>query len=125
MAAAGFRYADLSLYTLTKGEPLLADPNRKAYAVELRDFARSLGVEFVQAHSVGSNPLLRNDVWQAYRPFSGDLPGTGDPPYGGNRQRFPRDTRLTEARCFMQDDLEKLLYHVGEYALKTYGLFES
>lgn len=43
----------------------------------------------------------------------------------GSRQTFPEDTRLLEPQLFMQDDLEKLLYHVGEYALKTYGCFEE
>ena len=43
----------------------------------------------------------------------------------GNRQSYPEDTRLLEPRCFMQDDLEKLLYHIGEYALKSYDCFED
>ena len=280
VAAAGFRYADLSLYVFEKDDPLLTDPDWKAYARELRDYARSLEVEFVQAHSVGFNPLRRDEAWQQFfdatvrsleicqvlgiphtvvhagwgqeldkdsffeenRKFyqllfpymeatgvnvlvenstqanngtnwyieSGedtrqladfvdhplfhvcwdtghaniqgsqyeDILALGDhlqavhindnrgredehiiPYFGtlnldeilhalrdvgyrgaftfecastlrasrcrfGNRQNFPWDTRLLEAQCFMQDDLEKLLYHIGEYTLKAYGCFE-
>ncbi len=281
VAAAGFRYVDLSLYTVSKDDPLLVAPNWKEYALELRDCAKSLGVEFVQAHSVGFNPLRRDDFWQTafdatvrsleicqvlgiphtvvHAGWSRDLDkdgffeenrkfyqmlfpymeetgvavltenstranmgqnwyiesgedtrqfaefvdhplfhvcwdtghaniqgnqyenilALGDqlravhindnrgkedehilPYFGtvnldeilhalqdanfrgaftfecgsalrpsrcwfGNRQSFPEDTRLLEAQCFMQDDLEKLLYHIGEYALKTYGCLET
>lgn len=280
VAAAGFRYADLSLYGIPKGDALLDDPDWEKNARELGDYARSLGVTFVQAHSVGFNPLNRDDAWQRFfdatarsleicrilgiphtvvhagwsreldrdgffeenrkfyrllipymeetgiqvltenstkanmgsnwyiesgedtRQFAefvdhplfhvcwdtghaniqgnqyddilalgdqlravhiNDNRGSGDEhilPYLGTmnldeilhalqdvryrgdftfecestlrtsrswlgkRRSFPQDTRLLEARCFMQDDLEKLLYHIGEYALKTYGCFE-
>lgn len=281
VAAAGFRYIDLSLYAIAKDDALLADPNWRANAKRLQDYARSLGVEFVQAHSVGFNPLLRDDFWQKgfdatvrsleicqvlgipntvvhagwnreldkdgffeenrkfyellfpYMEETGvsvltenstkanmgscwyiqsgedtrqfadyvnhslfhvcwdtghaniqgnqyedilavgeqlravhinDNRGSGDEhiiPYLGTmnldeilhalqdvhfkgpftfecnatlrearswlgkRKAFPQDTRLLEAQCFMQDDLEKLLYHIGEYTLKTYGCFDE
>ena len=281
VAAAGFRYVDLSLYTVSKDDPLLADPDWKQYALELRDYAHSLGVEFVQAHSAGFNPLLRNEAWQTgfaatvrsleicrilgiphtvvhagwkkgldkdgffeenrkfyqllvpYMEETGvqvltenstkanmganwyiesgedtrqfadyvnhplfhacwdtghaniqgnqyqDILALGEQlravhindnrgredehliPYlgtlnldeilhglqavgyrgaftfecgstlrsprcwFGNRQSYPENTRLLEPRCFMQDDLEKLLYHIGAYALKSYDCFED
>ena len=45
--------------------------------------------------------------------------------YLGKRSAFPQDSRLAEPQLFMQEDLEKLLYHIGEYTLKTYGKFEA
>ena len=281
IVAAGFRYIDLDLYTVTKDDALLGDTNWQDNAKQLLDYTHSLGAEFVQAHSVGFNPLEQDDFWQTgfdatvrsleicqilgipntvvhaghrrgismeeffllnkafyeklfpYMEKTGvnvltenstaanmgdrayinsgadtrmfvdyvnhplfhacwdtghanaegsqyaDILALGDhlravhindnrgiqdehiiPYLGtvnldevlhalqdagftgvftfecnatlrsgkywlGSRRPFPQDTRLLEPQCFMQDDLEKLLYHVGEYALKTYGCFEE
>ena len=281
IVGAGFRYIDLSLYTVTPEDALLGNTNWQDNAKRLLEHAQSLGAAFVQAHSVGFNPLEEDAFWQTGfdatvrsleicqllgipntvvhagwrrgisieeffelnkafyeklfpymektgvnvltenstpanmgdRPYiiSGadtrafadyvnhplfhvcwdtghaniqgnqyddiitlgdhlravhinDNRGTGDEhiiPYlgtvnldeimhalkdvgfqgaftfecnttlrpgkcwHGNRQAFPEDTRLLEPQLFMQDDLEKLLYHVGEHALKTYGCFEE
>lgn len=278
---AGFRYLDLNLYTVKPGDSLLADADWKKNAGKLQEYTKRLGGTFVQAHSVGFNPLLRDDFWQTgfdatvrsleicrilgiphtvvhagwkkgldkdgffeenrkfyellfpYMEQTGvavltenstkanmgthwyiesgedtrqfadyvnhplfhacwdtghaniqgnqyadilalgdqlhavhinDNRGQGDEhilPYlgtmnldeilhalrdvgfrgaftfecetslrpsgswQGRRRSFPEDTRLLEPQCFMQDDMETLLYHIGEYALKTYNFFEE
>ncbi|MBR5307568.1 MAG: sugar phosphate isomerase/epimerase [Clostridia bacterium] len=43
----------------------------------------------------------------------------------GNRHEFAKDTRTLEPQLFMQMHMEKLLYEVGEYVLKQYGVFEE
>ena len=53
---AGFRYIDLSLYSLTPGSPYLQKGWRE-YVLGLKELAHGLGMQFVQAHSQGGNPL--------------------------------------------------------------------
>lgn len=53
---AGFRYVDLSMYTVYEGDPLFEDGWRE-YAGELLKLANELGVEYVQAHSPNTNNL--------------------------------------------------------------------
>ena len=43
----------------------------------------------------------------------------------GDRKRFDRDSRLSEPKLFMQKHLEKLMYEMGEYILKSYNCFEE
>lgn len=43
----------------------------------------------------------------------------------GNRREYEKDTRLREPRLFMQKHLEKLMYDIGEYILKSYDCFEE
>lgn len=43
----------------------------------------------------------------------------------GNRHEYPSDTRLAEPQLFMQKRLERLMYEIGEYTLKQYGVFEE
>ena len=43
----------------------------------------------------------------------------------GDRKRFDRDSRLCEPKLFMQKHLEKLMYEMGEYILKSYNCFEE
>ena len=43
----------------------------------------------------------------------------------GNRVEFGDDTRLREPKLFMQKHLEKLMYDMGEYILKSYDCFEE
>ncbi len=42
----------------------------------------------------------------------------------GNRREFEKDLRLAEPQLWMQKDLEKLLYRMGEYILKSYDCFD-
>ena len=54
--AAGFKYVDLSMYSFTAGcDYMQADWSDKI--AELKDYADSLGMTFVQAHSQGGNAL--------------------------------------------------------------------
>ena len=59
---AGFRYIDLSLYTEADMVPFMK-PDWKETALKLKEFAESLGMKFVQAHSPGGNPLSRDAKW--------------------------------------------------------------
>ena len=53
---AGFRYIDLSLYSLTPDSPYMQDSWQDEVA-RLQELASSLDMKFVQAHSQGGNPL--------------------------------------------------------------------
>ena len=53
---AGFRYIDFSMYKLTPDSAYLQD-NWREEVLELKAVADELGMEFVQAHSQGGNPL--------------------------------------------------------------------
>ena len=59
---AGFRYIDLSLYTESDMKEFM-EPGWEERARKLKDYAESLGVKFVQAHSPGGNPLSRDAKW--------------------------------------------------------------
>lgn len=43
----------------------------------------------------------------------------------GDRRFFERDKRLSEPQLFMQKQVEKLLYDMGEYILKAYDCYEK
>lgn len=53
---AGFRYIDLNMYTFTPDCVYMRDGWQDAVR-KLKDHAESLGMQFVQAHSQGGNPL--------------------------------------------------------------------
>ncbi|MBQ2881687.1 MAG: sugar phosphate isomerase/epimerase [Clostridia bacterium] len=56
---AGFRYIDFSMYSFSPDCPYMQDGWRE-YVQKLKDLAESLGMQFVQAHSQGGNPLSDN-----------------------------------------------------------------
>ena len=43
----------------------------------------------------------------------------------GHRHEFSKDTRLSEPALFMQERVERLMYEIGEYALRSYDYFEE
>ena len=43
----------------------------------------------------------------------------------GDRMSYEKDNRLMHPKLFMQKQLEKLMYDIGEYILKQYNLFEE
>ena len=53
---AGFRYIDLDMYTFTENCVYMQD-NWQGEVQKLKDLASELGMQFVQAHSQGGNPL--------------------------------------------------------------------
>lgn len=53
---AGFRYIDLNMYHFSPDCALMQDDWRRA-AENIRSHAEKLGMQFVQAHSQGGNPL--------------------------------------------------------------------
>ncbi len=53
---AGFRYADLNMYSFTPDSPYMRSDWKNAVRV-LKNEADRLGMTFVQAHSQGGNPL--------------------------------------------------------------------
>lgn len=54
---SGFRYIDLSLYTVTKNDELMVSDSWKEKAYELKEYADSNNIKFVQCHSPDTNPL--------------------------------------------------------------------
>lgn len=53
---AGFRYIDLSMYSFTPNCVYMQE-NWRDEVQKMKDVAQELGVQFVQAHSQGGNPL--------------------------------------------------------------------
>ena len=53
---AGFKYIDLSMYSFTRSSAYMSD-NWREEVLKLKAVADELGMEFVQAHSQGGNPL--------------------------------------------------------------------
>ena len=61
---AGFQYIDLSLYTIKENDPLLVAGDWKAYADRMLDYAKELGVQFVQAHGPNTNPMKSEEDFE-------------------------------------------------------------
>jgi sugar phosphate isomerase/epimerase len=62
---AGFRYVDLSMYSLTSRSLYMCDGWRDE-VLKLRELASELGMTFVQAHSPGGNPLWQDEARVEY-----------------------------------------------------------
>ncbi len=58
---AGFKYIDLSMYSMGIEEKELFGDDWKKNTQKIKDFAEGLGIKFVQAHSQGGNPLDREN----------------------------------------------------------------
>lgn len=56
---AGFNYVDLDMYSFTPDSPYMKDDWKDAVK-KLKDYADSIGVKFVQAHSQGGNPMSKD-----------------------------------------------------------------
>ena len=61
---AGFRYIDLSLYTVSEDDELLVASDWRKNAERLKAFAENLGMQFVQAHGPGINPMCKDDRYE-------------------------------------------------------------
>ena len=53
---AGFQYIDLSMYSFTPDSPYMQE-NWTEEVQKIKDLAKELGMQFVQAHSQGGNPF--------------------------------------------------------------------
>ena len=53
---AGFKYIDLDMYSFTPQSPYMQE-NWRGEVQKVKDLVTELGMEFVQAHSQGGNPL--------------------------------------------------------------------
>ena len=68
---AGFRYIDLSLYTIYPGNKFFEDGFRE-FTLEIKKYAEDLGMIFLQAHSPNTNNLASEEgykdaVWKTIR----------------------------------------------------------
>ena len=61
---AGFRYIDLSFYNCHNPGSWLLQDDWKEQAYALKAFGEKLGVQFVQSHGPGINPLEPGDNWE-------------------------------------------------------------
>ena len=57
---AGFKYIDFSMYSFARNDVYMSD-NWRDEALKLKAVADELGMEFVQAHSQGGNPLSSSE----------------------------------------------------------------
>lgn len=62
---AGFKYIDLSLYSVNENDELLLSDEWKASAQELLEYVTENNMEFVQCHSPNTNPLDEAQVERA------------------------------------------------------------
>jgi len=58
---AGFKHIDLGMYTITETNPLFFGDDWQKSANDILEYAKSLGVDFVQAHSPNGNPLVEGE----------------------------------------------------------------
>ncbi len=56
---AGFRYIDLDMYAFTNDCPYMQD-NWRDEVQKIKNLGKSLGMQFVQAHSQGGNPISQD-----------------------------------------------------------------
>lgn len=61
---AGFKYIDLSLYTINKDDELLLSGDWKDNAKRVKEYTLKKGASFVQAHSPGGNPIAADAAAQ-------------------------------------------------------------
>ncbi len=61
---AGFRFVDLSLYTVKGNEELLESDDWRTYVAEIDAYMKENGMEFVQAHGPNTNPMQSEEKFQ-------------------------------------------------------------
>lgn len=61
---AGFKYIDLSLYTIRENDELLVLDNWKSAAKEISEYAKQNDIQFVQSHAPDVNPLKGDDAFR-------------------------------------------------------------
>ena len=63
---AGFRYIDLSMYSIPETNRTFGGENFREETERLKKLAEELGMKFVQAHSPGGNPLDKGEGYEAF-----------------------------------------------------------
>ena len=61
---AGFRYIDLSLYSVKPGEELIDNDNWMEIIKSIKAYAKEKGIKFVQAHGPNVNPLAGEEAYE-------------------------------------------------------------
>ena len=61
---AGFKYIDLSLYTVRENDELLVSDDWKNTAKEISEYAKRNNIKFVQSHAPDVNPLKGEDAYR-------------------------------------------------------------
>lgn len=61
---AGFRYVDLSMYTIAPGDELIDNDNWMESVREIKAYATEKGIRFVQAHGPNVNPLEGEEAFE-------------------------------------------------------------
>ena len=61
---AGFRYIDLSLYSVKPGEELIDNDNWMETIEIIKAYAKEKGIKFVQAHGPNVNPLAGEEAYE-------------------------------------------------------------
>lgn len=61
---AGFRYIDLSLYTVRENDPLIIADNWRETAEKLKCYTKEHGLQFVQSHAPNTNALGGEKEWE-------------------------------------------------------------
>ena len=105
VSAAGFRYIDLSLYTVEPDDELMLSTDWETHLDAIAAYAADHGLTFVQCHSPDTNPLdpapgiavpLRSAAGWAFRIWS-STPAGIHPPQETNGIR----TTSTSSRLFL------------------------
>lgn len=60
---AGFRFIDMNFYTQLSPDSTIMCDNWRKNVESIKAAAEELGMEFVQAHSAGGNPLCHDEKW--------------------------------------------------------------
>lgn len=61
---AGFRYVDLSMYTIGKQEELIDNDNWMDTVEKIKSYARDKDIRFLQAHGPSDNPLSSKEAFR-------------------------------------------------------------
>ena len=64
VAAAGFKYVDLSFYNEAKKESVYLQPDWMDYVKKLKETADECGVTFVQSHAPDGNPMVKDGNYE-------------------------------------------------------------
>lgn len=64
---AGFKYIDLSLYTVSENDALIISDDHQKTVDQITKYAQEKNIQFVQCHSPDTNPLDKNQFEKAVK----------------------------------------------------------